>query len=84
VEVTAANMLSRDVANYIKKHPLKHPMALSDRIRYLTRGEGLDANDIAQLERKVRWILTVEPKLREERKRKRREDRASTITNGRR
>jgi len=83
MEVNAANMLSRDVANYIKRHPLKRPMALSVRIRYLTRGEGLDENDIAQLERKVLWILTVEPKLREERKRKRREDRASTTIRGR-
>jgi hypothetical protein len=55
MEAVAANKLAREVAHYIEANP--RPVELSRRVRHITHGQGLDANDQRQVTRKVRWLL---------------------------
>lgn len=65
MEVTAANAWARDLSHYLRRHPPKPPLDLRRRIRHITMGEGLDDNDVDQLERKVRWLLFGAPRARQ-------------------
>lgn len=73
MEVSIANSWARDLASYIRKRQPARNIALRTRIEAITHGEGLDRNDLDQLERKVRWILFGQPRIRQRRKERRQE-----------
>src|SRR5262249_13183894 len=64
MEVVAANRWARDLARYIRNHQPSREVSLRCRIKAITSGEGLDDNDIDQLERKVRWLIVGRSELR--------------------
>lgn len=70
MEVKQANVWARDIAYYVRRHPPKPPVDLRRRIRHMTAGEEVDDNDVAQLERKVRWLLYGQPRVRENMRRR--------------